>query len=332
MKRKKPSHPITDQYELESDEQQEEEDIQPKREDLDNTEDEELLTDEELLKESNTADSINDPVSIYLHEISQISLLTPDEEREISTKAVTGDENAKAKLTESNLRLVVSIAKRYVGKGMEFLDLIAEGNLGLIKAVNKFNPDLGYRFSTYATWWIRQAITRAIADQSRTIRLPVHVSESASKIKRAHRQLQQDLQRNPTQEEISDATGITINKIEVVQQATNMILSLDLTVGEDDDLSLGDMIPADEQYDPANGSTNNLLRAQLEDAMSDLTDREKHILALRFGLHDGSVHTLEEVGKMYNLTRERIRQIENKALRKLRHPKRSRKLKDFLDT
>ena len=273
---------------------------------------------------------INDPVRMYLKEIGRINLLTSDEEFEYAKRAEEGDEEAKRMLAESNLRLVVSIAKRYVGRGMLFLDLIQEGNIGLMKAVDKFDPTKGYKFSTYATWWIRQAITRAIADQARTIRVPVHMVETINKLARVQRQLTQDLNREPTDEEIAKKLGISIDKVREVYKISQDPVSLETPIGEEDDSHLGDFIKDDRMIGPEEYTTEEMLKEELTSVLATLTDREAKVLRLRFGLDDGQCRTLEEVGQIFGVTRERIRQIEAKALRKLRHPSRSRKLKDFL--
>ena len=273
---------------------------------------------------------INDPVRMYLKEIGRINLLTSDEEFEYAVRAEQGDEEAKRMLAESNLRLVVSIAKRYVGRGMLFLDLIQEGNIGLMKAVDKFDPTKGYKFSTYATWWIRQAITRAIADQARTIRVPVHMVETINKLARVQRQLTQELNREPTDEEIAKKLGITVEKVREVYKISQDPVSLETPIGEEDDSHLGDFIKDERTMGPEEYATVEMLKEELKGVLSTLTEREEKVLRLRFGLDDGQCRTLEEVGQIFGVTRERIRQIEAKALRKLRHPSRSRKLKDFL--
>ena len=275
--------------------------------------------------------NIDDPVRMYLREIGRIPLLSYDEELELAKKVLEGDEEAKQKLAESNLRLVVSIAKKYVGRGMLFLDLIQEGNMGLIKAVEKFDYTKGYKFSTYATWWIRQAITRAIADQARTIRIPVHMVETINKLIRTSRHLLQQLGREPTPEEIAQEMEIPVEKVTEIQKIAQDPVSLETPIGEEDDSHLGDFIQDDESPAPQDAAAYTLLREQLEEVMKTLTPREAKVLKLRFGLEDGKTRTLEEVGKEFNVTRERIRQIEAKALRKLRHPSRSKKLKDYMN-
>ena len=275
--------------------------------------------------------SIEDPVRMYLKEIGKVSLLTADEEIELAKRMEQGDEEAKKRLAEANLRLVVSIAKRYVGRGMLFLDLIQEGNLGLIKAVEKFDYRKGYKFSTYATWWIRQAITRAIADQARTIRIPVHMVETINKLIRVSRQLLQELGREPTPEEIAEEMDMPVDRVREILKISQEPVSLETPIGEEEDSHLGDFIQDDNVPVPADAAAFTLLKEQLVEVLSTLTDREQKVLRLRFGLDDGRARTLEEVGKEFNVTRERIRQIEAKALRKLRHPSRSRKLKDYLD-
>ncbi|HHW56973.1 MAG TPA: RNA polymerase sigma factor RpoD [Clostridia bacterium] len=275
--------------------------------------------------------SIDDPVRMYLKEIGKIPLLTPEEEIELAKRIEQGDEEAKKRLIEANLRLVVSIAKRYVGRGMLFLDLIQEGNLGLLKAVEKFDYRKGYKFSTYATWWIRQAITRAIADQARTIRIPVHMVETINKLIRVQRQLLQELGREPTPEELAKEMGMPEEKVREIMKIAQEPVSLETPIGEEEDSHLGDFIPDEDAPAPAEAAAYTMLKEQLMDVLDTLTPREEKVLRLRFGLDDGRARTLEEVGKEFNVTRERIRQIEAKALRKLRHPSRSKKLKDFLD-
>ena len=275
--------------------------------------------------------SIDDPVRMYLKEIGKVPLLTADEEIEIAKRLEEGDESAKQKLAEANLRLVVSIAKRYVGRGMLFLDLIQEGNLGLIKAVEKFDYRKGFKFSTYATWWIRQAITRAIADQARTIRIPVHMVETINKLIRISRQLLQEYGREPTPEEIAREMGISEAKVREIIKIAQEPVSLETPIGEEEDSHLGDFIPDEDAPAPAEAASFALMKEQLMDVLDTLTPREEKVLRLRFGLDDGHQRTLEEVGKEFNVTRERIRQIEAKALRKLRHPSRSKKLRDYLD-
>ncbi len=275
--------------------------------------------------------SIEDPVRMYLKEIGKVPLLSADEEVELAKKMETGDLDARKRLAEANLRLVVSIAKRYVGRGMLFLDLIQEGNLGLIKAVEKFDYRKGYKFSTYATWWIRQAITRAIADQARTIRIPVHMVETINKLIRVQRQLLQELGREPYPEEIAKEMNLPVDRVREIQKISQEPVSLETPIGEEEDSHLGDFIQDDNVPVPAEAAAFTLLKEQLSEVLGTLTDRERKVLELRFGLDDGRARTLEEVGKEFNVTRERIRQIEAKALRKLRHPSRSRKLKDYLD-
>jgi len=274
---------------------------------------------------------INDPVRMYLKEIGRVDLLKPEEEVLLAERIEQGDEEAKRRLAEANLRLVVSIAKRYVGRGMLFLDLIQEGNMGLIKAVEKFDHRKGFKFSTYATWWIRQAITRAIADQARTIRIPVHMVETINKLIRVQRQLLQDLGREPSPEEIAEDMDLTPEKVREILKIAQEPVSLETPIGEEDDSHLGDFIEDHEATSPAEHAAYELLKEQLEDVLDTLTDREENVLRLRFGLDDGRTRTLEEVGKVFGVTRERIRQIEAKALRKLRHPSRSKRLKDFLE-
>ena len=275
--------------------------------------------------------SIEDPVRMYLKEIGKVPLLTADEEISLAKRMENGDENAKKRLAEANLRLVVSIAKRYVGRGMLFLDLIQEGNLGLIKAVEKFDYPKGYKFSTYATWWIRQAITRAIADQARTIRIPVHMVETINKLIRVSRQLLQELGREPQPEEIAKEMNMSVDRVREILKISQEPVSLETPIGEEEDSHLGDFIQDDNVPVPADAAAFTLLKEQLVEVLGTLTEREQKVLRLRFGLDDGRARTLEEVGKEFNVTRERIRQIEAKALRKLRHPSRSRKLKDYLD-
>jgi len=274
---------------------------------------------------------INDPVRMYLKEIGRVPLLSAEEEVSLATRIIEGDEQAKRELAEANLRLVVSIAKRYVGRGMLFLDLIQEGNMGLIKAVEKFDHTKGFKFSTYATWWIRQAITRAIADQARTIRIPVHMVETINKLIRVSRQLLQELGREPTPEEIAKEMELSTEKVREIMKIAQEPVSLETPIGEEDDSHLGDFIEDDEALAPSDAAAYELLKEQLEDVLDTLTEREENVLRLRFGLDDGRTRTLEEVGKVFGVTRERIRQIEAKALRKLRHPSRSKRLKDFLE-
>ncbi len=275
--------------------------------------------------------SIDDPVRMYLKEIGKVSLLTPEEEVDLAQRMENGEVAARKRLAEANLRLVVSIAKRYVGRGMLFLDLIQEGNLGLIKAVEKFDYRKGYKFSTYATWWIRQAITRAIADQARTIRIPVHMVETINKLIRVSRQLLQELGRDPIPEEVAKEMNLPVEKVREIMKIAQEPVSLETPIGEEEDSHLGDFIPDDDAPAPAEAASFTLLKEQLIDVLDTLTPREEKVLRLRFGLDDGRARTLEEVGKEFNVTRERIRQIEAKALRKLRHPSRSKKLKDYLD-
>ncbi|MDT2467828.1 RNA polymerase sigma factor RpoD [Enterococcus avium] len=278
-----------------------------------------------------TGVKINDPVRMYLKEIGRVSLLTAEEEVELALLIEQGDQEAKQRLAEANLRLVVSIAKRYVGRGMQFLDLIQEGNMGLMKAVEKFDYRKGFKFSTYATWWIRQAITRAIADQARTIRIPVHMVETINKLIRVQRQLLQDLGREPTPEEIGAEMDLPTEKVREILKIAQEPVSLETPIGEEDDSHLGDFIEDQEATSPAEHAVSEMLKEQLEDVLDTLTDREENVLRLRFGLDDGRTRTLEEVGRVFGVTRERIRQIEAKALRKLRHPSRSKQLKDFLE-
>lgn len=278
-----------------------------------------------------TGVKINDPVRMYLKEIGRVPLLTADEEVSLALKIEQGDQEAKQRLAEANLRLVVSIAKRYVGRGMQFLDLIQEGNMGLMKAVEKFDYRKGFKFSTYATWWIRQAITRAIADQARTIRIPVHMVETINKLIRIQRQLLQELGKEPTPEQIAEKMEMPTEKVREILKIAQEPVSLETPIGEEDDSHLGDFIEDQEATSPAEHAAYELLKEQLEDVLDTLTDREENVLRLRFGIDDGRTRTLEEVGKVFGVTRERIRQIEAKALRKLRHPSRSKQLKDFLE-
>ena len=303
--------------------------------DVDITEDPDVVIDE-----SETIDleasipkgiAVDDPVRMYLKEIGKVPLLTADEEIELAKRMEHGDEDAKKRLCEANLRLVVSIAKRYVGRGMLFLDLIQEGNLGLIKAVDKFDYTKGYKFSTYATWWIRQAITRSIADQARTIRIPVHMVETINKLIRVSRQLLQAYGREPSPEEIAEEMGISVEKVREIQKIAQEPVSLETPIGEEEDSHLGDFIPDEDVPAPAEAAAFSMLKEQLIEVLDTLTEREQKVLKLRFGLEDGRARTLEEVGKEFDVTRERIRQIEAKALRKLRHPSRSKKLKDYLE-
>ena len=304
----------------------------------DDVDDEEIILSEEDEVDMENLDltipdgiSIEDPVRMYLKEIGKGPLLSAEEEIELAKKMETGDQEAKKRLAEANLRLVVSIAKRYVGRGMLFLDLIQEGNLGLIKAVEKFDYRKGYKFSTYATWWIRQAITRAIADQARTIRIPVHMVETINKLIRVSRQLLQELGREPTPEEIAAEMNLPVDRVREILKISQEPVSLETPIGEEEDSHLGDFIQDDNVPVPADAAAFTLLKEQLVEVLGTLTEREQKVLRLRFGLDDGRARTLEEVGKEFNVTRERIRQIEAKALRKLRHPSRSRKLKDYLD-
>ena len=312
---------------------------------LSETEEDDEILDDMILEDAEDADidiekidlsvpdgvSIEDPVRMYLKEIGKVPLLTAEEEIELAKRMEAGDEKAKQKLAEANLRLVVSIAKRYVGRGMLFLDLIQEGNLGLIKAVEKFDYEKGYKFSTYATWWIRQAITRAIADQARTIRIPVHMVETINKLIRESRQLLQELGREPLPEEIAERMGISVERVREILKISQEPVSLETPIGEEEDSHLGDFIQDQNVPVPAEAAASTLLRDQLNEVLDTLTEREQKVLRLRFGMDDGRARTLEEVGKEFQVTRERIRQIEAKALRRLRHPSKSRKLKDYLD-
>lgn len=289
--------------------------------------------DQKILLDDNTLTkdlTINDPVRMYLKEIGQIKLLTLEEESELADRISAGDEEAKNILAEANLRLVVSIAKRYVGRGMLFLDLIQEGNIGLMKAVEKFDVSKGYKFSTYATWWIRQAITRAIADQARTIRVPVHMVETINKLARVQRQLTLELNREPSEEELAKKIGLSVEKIREVYKIAQEPVSLETPIGEEDDSHLGDFIKDERNMSPEEYATNEMLKMEISNVLLTLTEREEKVIRLRFGLEDGKSRTLEEVGQKFGVTRERIRQIEAKALRKLRHPSRSRKLKDYM--
>lgn len=291
------------------------------------------VEDTEMIDPSVGADgvSIDDPVKVYLKEIGRVPLLTPEEEVELAVRISNGDDAAKKRLSEANLRLVVSIAKRYLGRGMQFLDLIQEGNLGLIKAVEKFDYTKGFKFSTYATWWIRQAITRAIADQARTIRIPVHMVETINKVKKVSSQLLHANGREPSAEEIAEELEMPVEKVREIMRVAQEPVSMETPIGEEEDSHLGDFIPDDDTPAPADVASHTLLRETLNNVLDSLTPREEKVLRLRFGLEDGRSRTLEEVGKEFNVTRERIRQIEAKALRKLRHPSRSKRLKDFLD-
>ena len=297
-------------------------------EEIEEVTEEEIASDTDALADSYATD---DPVRMYLKEIGKVPLLTPDEEIELAIRMADGDEEAKRRMAEANLRLVVSIAKRYVGRGMLFLDLIQEGNLGLIKAVEKFDYTKGYKFSTYATWWIRQAITRAIADQARTIRIPVHMVETINKVIRVSRQLLQELGHDPSAEEIAEEMNMPVDKVRDILKIAQEPVSLETPIGEEEDSHLGDFIPDEDASEPSEAASFSLLKEQLMEVMDTLTPREKKVLELRFGILDGRTRTLEEVGKEFNVTRERIRQIEAKALRKLRHPSRSKRLRDFLN-
>ena len=306
------------------------EDALPELEELEEIEE---VTEEEMNETEAMADtfSTDDPVRMYLKEIGKVPLLTPEEEQDLAKRMADGDEEAKRRMAEANLRLVVSIAKRYVGRGMLFLDLIQEGNLGLIKAVEKFDYTKGYKFSTYATWWIRQAITRAIADQARTIRIPVHMVETINKVIRVSRQLLQELGHDPSAEEIAAEMNMPVDKVRDILKIAQEPVSLETPIGEEEDSHLGDFIPDEDASEPSEAASFSLLKEQLMEVLDTLTPREKKVLELRFGIVDGRTRTLEEVGKEFNVTRERIRQIEAKALRKLRHPSRSKKLRDFLN-
>ena len=305
-------------------------DVLPEAEDLAEIEE---VTEKELSETEALADDFftDDPVRMYLKEIGKVPLLTPEEEMELAVRVSAGDEEAKRRMTEANLRLVVSIARRYVGRGMVLLDLIQEGNLGLIKAVEKFDHTKGFKFSTYATWWIRQAITRAIADQARTIRIPVHMVETINKVKKVSSQLLHENGHEPSAEEISERLDMPVDKVREIMRVAQEPVSLETPIGEEEDSHLGDFIPDEEAPVPAEAASQTLLKEQLAEVLKTLTPREEKVLRLRFGLEDGRPRTLEEVGKEFNVTRERIRQIEAKALRKLRHPSRSKKLRDFLD-
>ena len=302
-----------------------------KFDDLDLTEIEKNGSEGDIAVSPEPGVTIDDPVKVYLKEIGRVPLLSSDEEIELAIKIGEGDVAAKQRLSEANLRLVVSIAKRYLGRGMSFLDLIQEGNLGLIKAVEKFDYTKGFKFSTYATWWIRQAITRAIADQARTIRIPVHMVETINKVKKVQSQLLHQNGHEPTPNEIADEIDMPVDKVREIMRVAQEPVSLETPIGEEEDSHLGDFIPDNDAPAPADAASHTMLREQLADVLSTLTPREEKVLRLRFGLEDGRSRTLEEVGKEFNVTRERIRQIEAKALRKLRHPSRSRKLKDYLD-
>ena len=305
-------------------------DVVPELEEIEEIEE---VTEEEIAETEAMADtfSTDDPVRMYLKEIGKVPLLTPEEEQELAKRMAEGDEDAKRRMAEANLRLVVSIAKRYVGRGMLFLDLIQEGNLGLIKAVEKFDYTKGYKFSTYATWWIRQAITRAIAAQARTIRIPVHMVETINKVIRVSRQLLQELGHDPSPEEIAAVMNMPVEKVRDILKIAQEPVSLETPIGEEEDSHLGDFIPDEDASEPSEAASFSLLKEQLMEVLDTLTPREKKVLELRFGIVDGRTRTLEEVGKEFNVTRERIRQIEAKALRKLRHPSRSKKLRDFLN-
>ena len=303
------------------------EEMLPSEEDIQLVEEEKLVDTDEISESM----SVNDPVRMYLKEIGKIPLLTPEEEQKLAQQMAEGDEAAHQKMVEANLRLVVSIAKRYVGRGLPLLDLIQEGNLGLIKAVGKFDYTKGYKFSTYATWWIRQAISRAIADHARTIRIPVHMVETINRVSRASHELVQELGRDPSPQEIAKRLHLPVEKVEEIMRVAQEPISLETPVGEEDDSHLGDFIQDEDAFEPADAASYALLREQLADVLKTLTPREEKVLSMRYGLTDGKMHTLEEVGDEFNVTRERIRQIEAKALRKLRHPSRSKILKDFLN-
>ena len=299
---------------------------------IENGELEAAPTDEELERYDDLGDGkLDDPVRMYLKEIGKIKLLTPEEELALAKRMAEGDEEAHKRMSEANLRLVVSIAKRYVGRGMQLLDLIQEGNLGLMKAVEKFDYTKGYKFSTYATWWIRQSITRAIADQARTIRIPVHMVETINRVLRTSHSMVQSLGREPTTEEVAQELHMEVSKVEEIMKIAQEPVSLETPVGEEEDSHLGDFLPDSDASQPPEEASHTLLHEQLEDVLATLTPREQQVLRMRFGLQDGKPHTLEEVGKEFDVTRERIRQIESKALRKLRHPSRSKKLRDFLN-
>ena len=299
---------------------------------IENGELEAAPTDEELERYDDLGDGkLDDPVRMYLKEIGKIKLLTPEEELALAKRMAEGDEEAHKRMSEANLRLVVSIAKRYVGRGMQLLDLIQEGNLGLMKAVEKFDYTKGYKFSTYATWWIRQSITRAIADQARTIRIPVHMVETINRVLRTSHSMVQSLGREPTTEEVAQELHMEVSKVEEIMKIAQEPVSLETPVGEEEDSHLGDFLPDSDASQPPEEASHTLLHEQLEDVLATLTSREQQVLRMRFGLQDGKPHTLEEVGKEFDVTRERIRQIESKALRKLRHPSRSKKLRDFLN-
>jgi RNA polymerase primary sigma factor len=310
-----------------------EDELVPDISELEEIEENEEISEEEIANTDALAEtfSIDDPVRMYLKEIGKVALLTPEEEIELAKRMAEGDEEAGRRMAEANLRLVVSIAKRYVGRGMLFLDLIQEGNLGLIKAVEKFDHTKGYKFSTYATWWIRQAITRSIADQARTIRIPVHMVETINKVIRVSRQLLQELGHDPTPEEVAEEMNMPVEKIRDILKIAQEPVSLETPIGEEEDSHLGDFIEDEGASEPSEAASFTFLREQLMSVLSTLTPREEKVLRLRFGIEDGRTRTLEEVGKEFNVTRERIRQIEAKALRKLRHPSRSKKLKDFLN-